>query len=757
MVRPGRTKEQQLKNHMKKRERPSLPLLRLRLFFNNNGNSHGGTRGPGPASRGIGMAYSCPAAWRGVSCSTIMARSTGRTTGLRLTILALAAIAVALAAGASWAAPAPTETAAPNPTATAAPRPSAARSTLNATEFTDRVGAGWLGKTIGYTLGLPFKGKRDTNRATFYTQIKAGDAAACEGLDFPVLWLKAVEDRGRPEARQLADLWARHVLAEWKEYGALRRNLKAGLLPPLSGEFDNAEFKNSDGGLIRAEVWACLAPGCPVLAAQMAREDACLDHALGEGTWAEVFLASVQSAAFIEPDREKLVALGLGMIPETSAVAAAVRRAVEVHRAGQEWGLARDALVLATAETGWGQAPRATGFLVLAFLYGDGSFEKTVCLAANAGDDTDITAAAAGALMGILGGSQSIPARWSEPLSGTIKTPLLSGLTGAPENLKALTTRTVAAARKLLDAEGAAVAVAEGPTDLAAARGQLASAAQAARPLWTMPLYRTVITEPAMRVTLEYPGDPILPPEKPFTAHVTVENRTAASIALEIQLDRLPNGWRASSSPSKAPPLPAGATASLDLTFQAPEVEEGPHAMVLELLGGPTTVRVPLALFGRESATQEAVGPDDLALASAGAVAKADSESSKENSPASKVIDGLLASGKDFKNRWQSSPSAPSPHWVQVTLPKPEALGRVVLRFADPAAHPVNFSGLILDADGHWVEIFHREGYTGTRAFRTEIRAVTTQTFRLFITRSSDPKDSTAAQISEIELYPPAK
>lgn len=60
------------------------------------------------------------------------------------------------------------------------------------------------------------------------------------------------------------------------------------------------------GAAIRSELWACLAPGDPALAAAYAREDACLDHA-EEGLWAEVWLAALQSAAFVESDLQKVI------------------------------------------------------------------------------------------------------------------------------------------------------------------------------------------------------------------------------------------------------------------------------------------------------------------------------------------------------------------------------------------------------------------------------------------------------------------
>lgn len=48
---------------------------------------------------------------------------------------------------------------------------------------------------------------------------------------------------------------------------------------------------------------ACLAPACPDIAVKYAYEDAVIDHGCGEGTIAAIFIAAIESAAFIEPNK----------------------------------------------------------------------------------------------------------------------------------------------------------------------------------------------------------------------------------------------------------------------------------------------------------------------------------------------------------------------------------------------------------------------------------------------------------------------
>ena len=155
-----------------------------------------------------------------------------------------------------------------------------------------------------------------------------------------------------------------------------------------------------------------------------------------------------------------------------------------------------------------------------------------------------------------------------------------------------------------------------------------------------------------------------------------------------------------------------------------------------------------------QSYTVETAGPDDLALASKGAVATSDSELPSESGCTAKVIDGNIATPSDFtSNRWHSA-DTPHPHWVQVKLPRPEKIGKVVIDFADPLGHPTSFQGIVR-VNGEEQVVFDVTNYQGWRKYTADIPSVTTDTLRLVIRDSASPLHPSAAQISQIELYPP--
>jgi hypothetical protein len=90
-----------------------------------------------------------------------------------------------------------------------------------------------------------------------------------------------------------------------------------------------------------------------------------------------------------------------------------------------------------------------------------------------------------------------------------------------------------------------------------------------------------------------------------------------------------------------------------------------------------------------------------------------------------------------------------------VKLARPESIVRIVIRSADPDGYPVSFQGLIVHPGAtELTEIFSRtDNRDSARVGMVLAQAVTTDTFRLVIRASANPKWPNAAQISEIEMY----
>jgi len=280
--------------------------------------------------------------------------------------------------------------------------------------YREKMMACWLGKAVGGTLGMPYEGYAGPLNLSFYDPVPA-TMVANDDLDLQVLWacLLAQQEEPKVDAALFVQGWKDHIDFPWDEYGICKRNLANGILPPLTGSHDNW-FINGMGAAIRSELWACLAPGDSALAAAYAREDACLDHA-EEGIWAEVWLAALQSAAFVESDLKKVIGVGFEYIPEGSEIRSAIEDTQGWWDVCHDWKQVRVQILEKYGHENFTNVTENLAFTLLALLDGDGDFSRSICTAANCGKDTDCTAATVGAILGIMN-PDSIGEEWLKPI-----------------------------------------------------------------------------------------------------------------------------------------------------------------------------------------------------------------------------------------------------------------------------------------------------------------------------------------------------
>ncbi|MBE6688778.1 MAG: ADP-ribosylglycohydrolase family protein [Ruminococcaceae bacterium] len=319
---------------------------------------------------------------------------------------------------------------------------------INKQELRDKIYACWLGKNIGGTIGGPFEGDRRFLNVTGFTTDK-GEPMPNDDLDLQLVWLLAVEEHGTRAitSQLLGEYWMRKITPEWNEYGICKANLARGIMPPLSGELFNEKWKHSNGAWIRSEIWACLFPGIVDSAVALAIEDAMVDHGMGEGTYAEIFTAALESAAFVVKDVRKLIDIAFSKIPDNCRVAKAAKIAIDCYDNGVSLRDAREKVRLDTEDLGWFQAPANLGYVVLGLLYGEGDFKKSLLCAVNCGDDTDCTAATVGSVLGIMGGTAAIPSDWREYIGDkivTVSIALKRGRGDVPATCTELTDRVMA-------------------------------------------------------------------------------------------------------------------------------------------------------------------------------------------------------------------------------------------------------------------------------------------------------------------------
>lgn len=476
----------------------------------------------------------------------------------------------------------------------------------------DRIYACWVGKSIGGTLGTPYEGTRDMLDIQGFASAP-GKPLPNDDLDLQLIWLRAVDQLG-PEgvnSKTLGEYWLSFVMPHWNEYGVGKANMREGFLPPLSGAVNNEEWLHSNGAWIRTEIWACLYPGLPEKAIRYAFEDASVDHGYGEGTYAAIFVAAMESAAFVISDARQLLDIGLSKIPENCRVAQSVLLAVDAYDSGASWQEARKRLVEDSEDLGWFQAPANIGYVVIGLLYGEGDFKRSLILAVNCGDDTDCTGATLGSLLGIMNGMAGIPADWQAYIGDDIITYcLLNGHGGYPKtctqltdcimNLLPVTLRTP---NDVLINGGEPPAVLGGVDDYTGVTPESMKGRAFVESFASLTDYAYTVENVFVQATVAYNAEPIIAPQATLTGTLFLQQRIMPEQRHYRLRWLLPEGWTVQSSLNLFTPAlhsPYKQHASTPFVITAGDTVAANNRVIVEIttVGRPTPLYVPMTILG---------------------------------------------------------------------------------------------------------------------------------------------------------------
>lgn len=318
--------------------------------------------------------------------------------------------------------------------------------------YVESIYAGFIGMNVGIRLGAPIEPIAWT---TERIQEVFGDIkgyvkdyrtfAADDDANGPVFFIRALYDDAvrrelRPEdvgkawlnyAREgIGMFWwgGEDVSTEHRAY----MNLRKGIPAPRSGsiEVNGHEMAEQIGGQIFIDSWGLLFPGRVEKAADYAEKAASVSHD-GNGLYGARFMAACISKAFDAASIDEIIEAGLRMIPEESTYAKVVHVVIDFHRSHPtDFRACRQYL-----EEHWGYdkytgvchiIPNA-GVCILALLYGEGDFARTVEIAAMCGWDTDCNAGNVGTIAGVFGGLSGIPDHYRKPINDFIVASSVSG------------------------------------------------------------------------------------------------------------------------------------------------------------------------------------------------------------------------------------------------------------------------------------------------------------------------------------------
>ncbi len=277
-------------------------------------------------------------------------------------------------------------------------------------DYLDRVFGCWLGKCIGGTIGAPYEGMKQLLELEYDPALLAS-MLPNDDLDLQVLWLHVLEQKGvHFTSDDLAEAFNDLCPYAPGEYAVFKKNWQRGIRPPYSGAFNNPYYIEGMGCPIRSEIWACIAPGDPDLAAACAAKDGVMDHA-GNSVYAEQFLAAVEALAFVEPDLDVCYDKALSYVPDDARIGRLIQDTRRWCAEASDWHTVREKVLRGYGHPDCTNLFQNIGFTLLALHYGGGDLIDTTMIALNCGFDTDCTCATAGSVLGILQGAKALQTR----------------------------------------------------------------------------------------------------------------------------------------------------------------------------------------------------------------------------------------------------------------------------------------------------------------------------------------------------------
>jgi len=266
--------------------------------------------------------------------------------------------------------------------------------------------------------------------------------------DYTILGISILEEFGIDFTTEQVGFKWQLALPYQQVYTAERqayRNLVEGFSPPETALRWNP-YREWIGAQIRADSFGYAAPGWPEKAAEFACRDAVLSH-VKNGIYGEMFVAAMISTAFVKDNIQDCIQVATKEIPYGSRFSEMVKDCLKWASLYKDWEKARTEVVQKYGNYHGVHTLNNAALVVLALLFGQKDFEKTVCLAVSGGWDTDCNGATAGSILGTMLGANTLPEKWISPLNDTIQ----SAVFGFGEaKISDLAERTFQVAKKVL-------------------------------------------------------------------------------------------------------------------------------------------------------------------------------------------------------------------------------------------------------------------------------------------------------------------
>ncbi len=328
--------------------------------------------------------------------------------------------------------------------------------------YEELVYAGVLGKVIGVYLGRPFEGwtkeklEARWGRIDRYVHEDLGKplVVADDDISGTLTFIRALEDSGlyadTPE-EFFGQTWLNYLIENqtvlwWGGLGVSTEHtaylrLKHGIPAPESGSLaqNGPVVANQIGAQIFIDAFGLVAPGRPELAAELARRSARVSHD-DEAVNGALVVAAMVSAAFVEKDMDRLLDIGVSVIPVDSLIARVHKDVRAWAKRDRDWRKTYDRIHATYGYSRYGGGCHMIpnhALLVLAWVYAPDDFHLAQVIVNTAGWDTDCNAANVGSVMGVKLGLAGINRQYDfqSPFADRILLPTAEGTRGATDVL----------------------------------------------------------------------------------------------------------------------------------------------------------------------------------------------------------------------------------------------------------------------------------------------------------------------------------
>ena len=300
-------------------------------------------------------------------------------------------------------------------------------------QLKDKIMGGWAGQTIAVTFGGPYEFRFNGTFIQDYQPLLWYDGylkktmienpGLYDDLYMDLTFVDVFEKHGLDApVDSFANAFAHAGYMLWHANQAARYNLLNGIKAPQSGYWINNPHSDDIDYQIESDFAGLMSPGMPNTASKISDK---IGHIMnyGDGWYGGVFVGAMYTLAFTSNDIHYIVNEALKTIPAKSTYYQCISDVIKWQKQHpNDWHQTWFELQKKwSSENGCPDgvfnafdidSKLNSAYVVLALLYGNGDYTKTLKIAARCGQDADCNPSTVGGVLGAMLGYKKIPAYW---------------------------------------------------------------------------------------------------------------------------------------------------------------------------------------------------------------------------------------------------------------------------------------------------------------------------------------------------------